>query len=114
FVHQQSGDEAQALAAFREATRLAPRLDRAWYGMGLSLRRLGRNEEALVAFERAAALQPLNGFAFYEAGMTHYALGRPDRVEQVLGHLASFDPRLANKLAEDAGLAEPLPGDRGG
>ena len=83
----------------------APRLDRAWYGIGLSLRALGQPEQALDAFEQAAVLQPMNGHAFYEVGMTHHALGRSDKVEEVLGHLGSFDPRLANKLARDAGLA---------
>jgi tetratricopeptide (TPR) repeat protein len=89
----------------REAVRISPKLDRAWYGMGLSLRALERNEEALQAFERTAVLQPMNGFAFYEVGMTHHALGRKDKVEEVLGHLGSFDPKMANKLAHDAGLA---------
>jgi hypothetical protein len=70
---------------------------------------LGRNEEALDALERAAALQPMNGLAFYEVGMTHHALGRRDKVDEVLSHLASFDPKLANKLAVDAGLARPFP-----
>ena len=51
----------------------------------------------------------MNGFAFYEVGMTHHALGRRDKVDEVLSHLASFDPRLANKLAVDAGLARPFP-----
>ena len=71
----------------------------------MSLRALGQPEEALAAFERAAVLQPMNGFAFYEVGMTHHALGRKDKVEEVLGHLGSFDPKLANRLARDAGLA---------
>ena len=105
FVHQQAGRHEPALEAFRQAVRIAPRLDRAWYGIGLSLRALGQPEQALDAFEQAAVLQPMNGHAFYEVGMTHHALGRSDKVEEVLGHLGSFDPRLANKLARDAGLA---------
>ena len=32
-------------------------------------------------------------------------LGSTNKVEEVLGHLGSFDPRMANKLARDAGLA---------
>ena len=54
---------------------------------------------------------PMNGFAFYQVGMTHHALGRSDKVEEVLGHLSSFDPKLANKLAHDAGLARDLAGE---
>ena len=102
---QQLGQHDDALASFEEAVRIDPKLDRAWYGMGMSLRALGRNEEALKAFEQAALLQPMNGFAFYEVGMTYHALGRMAKVEEVLTHLSGFDPKMAHKLAHDAGLA---------
>lgn len=110
YVQQQAGAHEAALQSFDEAVRAQPRLDRAWYGMGMSLRALGRNEQALEAFERAATLQPMNGFAFYEVGMTYHALGRMAKVEEVLTHLSGFDPKMANKLAHDAGLAAELPG----
>jgi Flp pilus assembly protein TadD len=76
----------------------------------LSLRALGRNEDALAAFRRAGELQPFNGFAFYELGMTYHALGRSDKVDEVLGHVAGFDPKIANKLALDAGRAQARAG----
>jgi tetratricopeptide (TPR) repeat protein len=108
FVQQEMGQHEAALQSFGDAVRISPRLDRAWYGMGLSLRALGRDQEALQPFERAAELQPFNGFAFYELGMTYHALGRLEKVDEVLGHVAGFDPKIANKLAIDAGRAQTL------
>ena len=41
FVLEQAGRSREAIAAFAEAVRLLPTLDRAWYGMGLAHARLG-------------------------------------------------------------------------
>ncbi len=50
----------KAIHEFREATRLNPKIDRAWYGLGLAHARLGRHREAAEALEQAATLQPMN------------------------------------------------------
>ena len=40
------------------AIELDPKLDRAWYGLGLSLAHVGRYDEAVAKFREAARLQP--------------------------------------------------------
>ena len=53
-----AGDLTTALDLFRRATTVSARYAPAYYQMGRTLERLGRNREAAEAFARAAALNP--------------------------------------------------------
>lgn len=86
------GAHDAALRAFEDAVRINPRLDRAWYGMGLTLRAIGRREDALKSFQQAAELQPMNGFSWYELGVEHHALGHHETFEAVLSRLGVLTP----------------------
>jgi tetratricopeptide (TPR) repeat protein len=108
FVRERAGLAAEALAAFAEAVRYDPKLDRAWYGMGLAHARLGQHGEAAAALERAVELQPLNGEGWYQLGMAYYHSSLPDKLRQVVIHLAGFEPKRARQLVKDAGRADLL------
>ncbi len=99
----------EAVAAFAAATRLNPRLDRAWYGMGLAHAAQGRHAQAAEALAEAVRLQPFNGVAFYQLAMAHHHDGRADEVASVFKRLMRFDPKLARQLARDAGRDDLLP-----
>jgi len=86
--------------------RLKPKMDRAWYGLGLCLGSLGNHEEAANAMQRAAELQPMNGFAWYHLGMAHHALRRTDKVAEVAKHLNRFDRKLTRQLIHDTGRGD--------
>ena len=90
------------MAAFRNATRLNPKIDRAWYGLGLSLAALDQHEAAAAALHEAATLQPMNPHAWYQLGMAHHTLHQPDKVKEVALHLLRFDPRMTRRLIQDA------------
>ena len=77
----------QAIEAFENALRLNPKIDRAWYGLGLALASLGRHEESAQALDRAATLQPMNPYAWYELGMAYYTLESPRQTRR--SHCAS-------------------------
>ena len=49
FLRDAAGELATAETAFRRALALDPKLDRAWYGLGLTLIRLRRLDEAVAA-----------------------------------------------------------------
>ena len=102
FTYDKRGLLEQAVAQFREATRLNASLDRAWYGLGMALARLGRHEEAAAALHEAATLQPMNPHAWYHLGMAHHTIGNAERVKEVAHHLVRFDPRVARQLIRDA------------
>jgi Flp pilus assembly protein TadD len=83
------------------AVALQPALDRAWYGLGLSLIRQDRLEDATGAFERNTRLQPFNPYGWYHLGMTHHHLGRSAEAHRVYQTLRAFEPRYAATLQRD-------------
>jgi tetratricopeptide (TPR) repeat protein len=104
FVFDRQNQKEKAIAAFEKAVALNPRLDRAWYGMGLAHAVLGRHDKAAKALERAAELQPMNPFAWYNLGMAYAELGERRKLKETHAHLDRFDPKMALKLSKDAAL----------
>jgi Flp pilus assembly protein TadD len=72
--------------------------------MGLAQGVLGHHDKAAAALGRAAQLQPMNPYAWYNLGMAYAALGDRDKLAETHAHLDRFDPKMALKLAGDAGL----------
>jgi len=106
FTHDKRGQYDKAIHEFREATRLNPKIDRAWYGLGLAHTQLGQHREAAVALEQAATLQPMNPHAWYQLGMALHTTGNADRFEQVVMHLLRFDPKMTRRLIVDTGRSD--------
>lgn len=102
FIRDKAGRREQAIEAFREAVRLKPALDRAWYGMGLAHGALGQHEEAARALEEAGRLQPMNGHAWYALGMAYHHAHQPDKVKEVVQHMLRFDPVMTRQLIQEA------------
>jgi tetratricopeptide (TPR) repeat protein len=109
FVREHAGKAAAAVAAFAEAVRLKPALDRAWYGKGLAHARLGQHEEAAEALRVAVKLQPMNGEAYYQLGMALHHARQPDEVTKVVEKLVGFEPKRAKKLVQDTERADLMP-----
>ena len=107
YTYDKRGLYAKAIAAFGEATRLNPKIDRAWYGMGLAHAQLGQHEEAARGAARgrhAAADEPAR---LVPAG--HGATIRcatPKRWTKWSMHLLRFDPRMTRRLILDAGRSD--------
>lgn len=59
-VHYLLGHHGEAVTHYKNATRLAPAEGRWWYGLGVALDALGRDEEANNAFRQALATGTLN------------------------------------------------------
>ncbi len=106
FIRDKAGRKEQAVEAFREAVRLKPALDRAWYGMGLALGALGRHQEAAQALEEAGRLQPMNGHAWYALGMAYHHDRQPEKVKEVALHMVRFDPAMTRQLIKEAERAD--------
>jgi tetratricopeptide (TPR) repeat protein len=54
----QGGSSAEALDCFAKALAINPQIERAWWGRGLVLLKLGRLDESLAAFDQASAVNP--------------------------------------------------------
>jgi tetratricopeptide (TPR) repeat protein len=90
--------------AFKAAIQIDPKMDRAWYGLGLVLVRQRRLEESLMAFKRNTELQSMSPFAWYQMARVHVELGHPDEALAVMRHLNGFEPKVAAQLERETGL----------
>lgn len=100
--HANRLDEAEA--AFRKAVATDPKLDRAWYGLGLTLIRLNRFDEAVPALKRNTELQPMSPYGWYQLARVHVDRQQPDEARQVIRHLKTFEPKVAEQLERETGL----------
>lgn len=96
-------DEAEP--AFRRAVELDPKLDRAWYGLGLALIRQQRLDEAVEALKRNTELQPMSPFGWYQLARVHVDRQKPEEAQKIIRHLKGFEPKVADQLARETGLA---------
>jgi hypothetical protein len=69
------GRDAEALAAYSQATALLPQSAEAWNGHGNTLMALNRHPEALASFDRALALRPDFADAQFNAALALLATG---------------------------------------
>jgi tetratricopeptide (TPR) repeat protein len=108
-----AGDPAGAMAACREALRIAPGMAEAWNGLGVASGRLGAHREAVTHFEEAVRRRPGYADAWYNLGTAFGNLGRhADAIpcfKEAL-RLRPDDPRALFNL----GIASLSVGDRDG
>ena len=69
--------------------------------MGLCHASLNRHDEAARALEQAAVLQPLSPYPWYHLGMAYHTLDNRKKVDEVIAHLNTFDPKVTRKLIND-------------
>lgn len=104
YMLEQAGELAEAEAAFRQALELDPKLDRAWYGLGLALIRQQRYDEAVAALKRNTELQPMSPYGWYQLARVHMDRHEPDETRKIIRHLKGFEPKVAAQLERETGL----------
>jgi tetratricopeptide (TPR) repeat protein len=105
FLLNEAGCPGEAEPAFRRAIALDPKLDRAWYGLGLALIRLHRFDEAIDSLQRNTELQPMSPYGWYHLARVHVDRHDPDEARRIIRHLKQFEPRFAAQLERETGLA---------
>jgi len=105
FLLEQADRLADAEAAFHRALGLDPKLDRGWYGLGLVLIRLGRHDEAAGALQRNTELQPMSPYGWYQLARVQLERRQPDEARRIISHLKGFEPKVAEQLERETGLA---------
>jgi Flp pilus assembly protein TadD len=90
----------------QRAIDLDPKLDRAWYGLGLSLAHDARYEEAALKFREAARLQPLNPYAGYHLAAALFKLGRRDEMRAEYERVKGFDPKVSALMRREFGISD--------
>jgi tetratricopeptide (TPR) repeat protein len=91
------------VAAFRRA-RPEPKLDRAWYGLGLVLIRLQRPVEAVAALKKNTELQPMSPYGWYQLARVQFDRQEPEETKKIIRHLKGFEPKVAAQLERETGL----------
>ncbi|MBK8063866.1 MAG: tetratricopeptide repeat protein [Betaproteobacteria bacterium] len=104
FVLQRLGRHEDAIEGFKRTLEADDKVDRAWYGIGLSLCSLGRYEEAIERFTEAARLQPMNPYAGYQLAGTWHKLGQHDKVRAEYERIKGFDPKVAERIRQEFGV----------
>jgi tetratricopeptide (TPR) repeat protein len=104
YLYDRAGDMEAAVMAFQKAVALNPKIDRAWYGLGLVLVKLHREKEAKHAFQQVVEIDTMNKHGWYQLGMTHLALGEETELRGLMDHTRHFDPKIAMKLEADSKL----------
>jgi tetratricopeptide (TPR) repeat protein len=105
FLLEAGNDITAAEGAFRRALALDPKLDRAWYGLGLSLVRQRRFDEAAAALKRNTELQPMSPYGWYQLARVHMDRHQPEEAQRILAHLKNFEPKVAAQLEREIGVA---------
>ena len=101
---EDAGCFEDAEPAFRQALALDPKLDRAWYGLGLTLIRLQRLDEAVSALKRNTELQPMSPYGWYQLARVHMDRHEPDQAREIIRRLKGFEPKVAAQLERETGL----------
>jgi tetratricopeptide (TPR) repeat protein len=106
YALQKAGEHERAIALFRHAIEVDQALDRAWYGLGLSLAHVGRPEEAVPSFRQAARLQPFNPYAGYQLAAMLFKLGRRDEGMKEYERVRQFDPKVSALMRREFGIQD--------
>ena len=107
YVLQQADQDTEAEHAFRCALSFNERMDRAWYGLGISLMRKQKFDDAVAALRKTTALQPMSPHGWFRLAEAHTALGQADEAAKVLAHLKQIEPRVAAHLAHRVLAVQP-------
>jgi tetratricopeptide (TPR) repeat protein len=95
----------EAETHFRRALALNEKLDPAWYGLGLVLIRQHRLDEAVAALKRNTELQPMSPYGWYQLARVQIDRNKPDEAKKIIKHLKGFEPKVAEQLVRETGLA---------
>jgi tetratricopeptide (TPR) repeat protein len=104
FLQESEGDVVDAEANFRRALAIDPKLDRAWYGLGLALIRQHRYDEAAAALKRNTELQPMSPYGWYQLARVQMDRQQPEEARRIIAHLKGFEPKVAAQLEREIGV----------
>jgi tetratricopeptide (TPR) repeat protein len=90
--------QADAEAEFREAIRLKPDYQSAYFVLGFSLISQLKYSEALAPFQEAIRLKPEDGESLYGLGFCYANLGKKEEAKQIHARLVPLSQKRAQEL----------------
>lgn len=70
----------------------------AWYYLGVSQDKKGKDEQAIAAYKKAVTLNPLHTTALYDWGLLAQRTGNKAEVERIAALLNSIDPEVGDEF----------------
>ena len=95
----------EAIAEFEQVVVANPNNDRAWFGMGLCREQRGDLEKAVDALKEAARIQYFNPHAGYHLTLVYHKLGRQKEALAEYQRVKSFEPKFAEQIRAETGIA---------
>ncbi len=89
-----SGRDAEAAAAYREAIRRDPQMAAARQNLGVALRRAGQVDDAVETLRRATQLAPDSAALWHELGLAHREKGKMDEAAKAFEKAIALDGDL--------------------
>jgi superkiller protein 3 len=89
------GKKEEAIAAYRKAIELDPKLAAAYYNLGNRLSDLGKKEEAIAAYRKAIELDPKLAAAYNNLGNRLSELGKKEEAIAAYRKAIELDPKYA-------------------
>lgn len=106
FVLHQLKRHDDAIAEYERVLQTSPKNDRAWYGLGLCLCEKGDWERAVGPLKEAATQQYFNPHAGYQLCLAYGRLGRTEDLRAEYERVKSFEPKFAEQIRRDTGIAD--------
>lgn len=115
YAQYKSGDSPNAAAAFQQALTLLPGMEKAEFGLALSLSALGEHDGAVEIYGRLLEKNPAHLDARYNLALEHESKGNLEEAEKEYLKIIELDPdrkeaytNLGSVLAQDGRLTEAL------
>ena len=105
YLLNECGQVDQAELMFKKALELSPELDLAWYGLSLVHIHQKRLDEAVATLGKNTQLQPMSPYGWYHLARVHVDRKELEEARKVIAHLRGFEPKVADQLVRETGLA---------
>ena len=105
---QFQGELSEALAAYREAIRIAPDRTEGWWGLSCALRTQGDFAEAVPVLQRLVELNPADEHGWHNLGVSLHELGRTDEAIDALTRSVRLEGSIAGMSV--GSIATIIPG----
>jgi predicted O-linked N-acetylglucosamine transferase (SPINDLY family) len=94
-IHSSAARLDESVAAYRQATVLAPELADAWFGLGVALQAANRQQEAISVYRRLLAMQPDHVDACHNLASALELCGQMDQAVSIYQHALELEPGRA-------------------
>lgn len=95
-AYHQTGQNEEALSAYREALRIDPKNANTWNNIGIIFRETGQQENAIEAYQQALRIDPMYLDAWYNLGIVYRRIGSIANAIEAHQQALRINPQFAS------------------